>query len=97
MTEIALHNVRISGGGKFTFNGYARDERIAATLDGVQVTDDAPYSYDVKHADLTLGPGPTNLHLPAGPDSTGNDSTIRGTPAEGNPASCADKFVPFPQ
>ena len=95
-TNIALHNVRVSGGGKFTFDGYAHNERIVATLDDVQITDDAQYTYDVKHADLTLGPGPTNLHLPAGPDSTGNDSTVRGTPAEGNPASCAEKFAPFP-
>ncbi len=101
MTNIALRHVRISGGGKFTFDGDAHSARIAAMLDGVQITDDAPYTYEVKHADLTMGPGPTNLRLPAGPDSTGrdstgNDSTITGTPAEGNPASCADKFVPFP-
>jgi polygalacturonase len=92
MKDITLHNVRVSGGGKITFNGYAKDYRIAATLNGVQITDDAKYSYELKHADLTLGPEPTNLQLPAG-----EDSTIKGTPAEGSPASCADKFVPFPQ
>jgi len=92
MRNITLHNVRVSGGGKITFNGYAHDDRIAATLSGVQITDDAKYSYVMDHADVTLGPEPTNLQLPAG-----EDSTIKGTPAEGNPASCADKFVPFPQ
>jgi len=92
MKDITLHNVRVSGGGKITFNGYAKDYRIAATLDGVQTTDDAKYSYEMKHADITLGPGPTNLQLPAG-----EDSTIKGSPAEDSPASCADKFVPFPQ
>jgi polygalacturonase len=92
MRDITLHNVRISGGGKFTFNGYSQGYRIAATLDGVQMTDDAKYSYEVKHADLTLGPGPTNLQLPAG-----EDSTIKGSPVEGTPESCAAKFVPFPQ
>ena len=92
MRDITLHNVRISGGGKITFNGYDHTHRIAATLDGVQITDQANYTYEVNHADLTLGPDPTNLQLPAG-----NDSTITGKPAEGNPASCADKFVPFPQ
>ena len=92
MRDITLHNVRVSGGGKITFNGYDHDHRIAARLDDVQITDDAKYAYEVKHADLTLGPGPTNVQLPAG-----EDSTIKGTPAEGNPASCADKFVPFPQ
>ncbi len=96
MKDVTLHNVRVSGGGKITFNGYTKDYRIAATLDGVQITDDAKYTYDLHHADITLGPGATNLQLPAGEDSTGNDSTIKGTPAEGSPASCAEKFVPFP-
>lgn len=91
MKNVTLHNVRVSGGGKITFNGYSHDDRIAATLDDVQITDTAKYTYEVKHADLTLGPGPTNLQLPQG-----EDSTIKGTPAEGTPASCAEKFVPFP-
>jgi len=97
MRGITLHNVRVSGGGKITFNGYDQTHRIAATLDGVQIVDQATYTYEVNHADLTLGPGATNLELPAAADLTKNDSTVKGTPAEGNPASCADKFVPFPQ
>ena len=92
MRDITLKNIRISGGGKITFNGYARDYRIAATLDGVQITDDAQYTYELNHADLILGPDPTNLHFPAG-----QDSTVQGTPAEGAPAACDDKFVPFPR
>jgi polygalacturonase len=92
MRGITLHNVRVSGGGKITFNGYDPTHRIAATLDGVQITDQAAYTYQVVHADLTLGPGATNLALPPG-----DDSTISGKPAEGDPASCAEKFVPFPQ
>jgi polygalacturonase len=92
MRKITLDNVRVSGGGKITFNGYAHNYRIAAALNGVQITDEAKYKYQLDHADLTLGPEPTNLRLPAG-----EDATVKGTPAEGNPASCADKFVPFPQ
>jgi polygalacturonase len=61
-------------------------------LDGVQITDQATYTYEVVHADLRLGPGATNLALPPG-----DDSTISGKPTEGDPASCAEKFVPFPQ
>jgi polygalacturonase len=91
MRDITLHNIRVSGGGKVTFNAYDHMHRIAATLDGVQITDQAAYTYEVKHADLTLGLAPTNLDLPAG-----DDSTISGKPAEGDPASCAEKFVPFP-
>jgi polygalacturonase len=92
MREITLHNVRISGGGKITFNGYDSGHRIGAILDGVQLTDTVNYTYSLNHADLRLGPGPTNLELPAG-----EDSTTKGTPAEATPASCADKFVLFPE
>jgi polygalacturonase len=92
MRGITLRNVRISGGGKISFNGYDPTHRIAATLDGVQITDDAQYTYSLHHADLTLGPGATNLTFPAG-----EDSTVTGKPAEGSPDSCDDKFVPFPQ
>lgn len=101
MRGITLHNVRISGGGKFTFNGYDPTHRLAATLDGVQIVDQSAYTYELNHADLTLGPAPTNLQLPAAdsttPGAAKNDSTINGAPAEGNPASCADKFLPFPR
>ncbi|HEV2173527.1 MAG TPA: glycosyl hydrolase family 28 protein, partial [Nitrospira sp.] len=91
MSDITLHNVRISGGGKITFNGYDKDHRIGAILDGVQLTDTAAYTYSLNHADIRLGPSATNLHL-----SAGEDSTLQGTPAEATPASCADKFVRFP-
>jgi polygalacturonase len=97
MRDITLHNVRVSGGGKITFNAHDHTHRIAATLDGVQITDQAAYTYQLNHADLTLGPAPTNLNLPAGPDLTNEDSTISGKPADGDPASCADKFVPCPE
>jgi polygalacturonase len=92
MRDITLHNVRVSGGGKITFNGYDSTHRIAVKLDGVQIADNAQYKYELDHSDITLGPEPTNLQLPAG-----TDSTITGKPAEGNPASCAQMFVPFPQ
>jgi polygalacturonase len=90
MRDITMHNVRVSGGGKFSFNGYARDERIAALLDNVQITDESNYTYSLAHADLTLRS--TNLQFPSG-----DDSTVQGAVAENNPASCRDKFVPFPQ
>jgi polygalacturonase len=92
MRDVTLHNVRVSGGGKITFNGYSHEYRIGVRLDGVYLTDDADYAYSVNHADLVLGPGAVNLKLPAG-----TDSTIQGTPAkEGTPASCEKMFVPFP-
>lgn len=92
MKDIVLHNVRISGGGAITFNGYDHDHRIDALLNGVQITDNAKYNYVLKHADMRLGPLPTNLQLP-----TGEDSTVQGKPQQGESAACAEKFVPFPQ
>jgi polygalacturonase len=92
MRDITLHNVRVSGGGKISFNGYANDYRVAANFDDVLLTDGATYTYSIHHADFVLGPGPANLQL-----SGGVDSTLRGKPQEGAAASCADKFVPFPQ
>jgi polygalacturonase len=92
MRDVTLHNVRVSGGGKISFNGYSHDHRIEVKLDNVFLTDNADYTYSVNHADLHLGPGVVNLKLPAG-----SDSTIQGTPAKtGTPAPCDAMFVPFP-
>jgi polygalacturonase len=96
MAGITLHNVRISGGGKISFNGYDQQHRIAATLDGVQLTDQSTYTYSLNHADLRLGPGPVNLQFPAGADSTIQKTPPQTTPPTGVPAFCADKFVDFP-
>jgi polygalacturonase len=92
MRDITLHNVRVSGGGKISFNGYAKDYRVGVTLDGVTLTDAANYTYSIHHADIVLGPGATNVK-PSG----GEDSTLQGTPSKGAAASCTDKFVPFPR
>ena len=91
MRDITLHNVRASGGGKISFNGYAKDYRIGATLDNVLLTDSASYTYAIRHADLVLGPGPVNLSL-----EDGVDSTVQGKPGKGAATPCADKFAPFP-
>ncbi|MDR3793771.1 MAG: glycosyl hydrolase family 28 protein [Terracidiphilus sp.] len=92
MRAIALRNVRVSGGGKLTFNGYDQSHRIAAQLDGVQLTDQSPYKYIFVHSDVSLGPGATDLQFPKG-----DDSTLTGSPASATPPSCTEKFVPFEQ
>jgi polygalacturonase len=92
MKDVTLHNVRISGGGKFSFNGYDHEHRVGVTLDNVLISDAVEYKYAVHHADIRLGPGPVNLQIPEG-----EDSTLTGKPSNGTPASCADKFVPFPE
>jgi len=90
MRDITLRNVRVSGGGKISFNGYAKDYRVGVILDNV-LTDSAAYTYSIHHADLVFGPGPVNLK-----PVDGVDSTLQGKSGSGNPESCADKFVPFP-
>jgi len=92
MRDIKLHDVRVSGGGKISFNGYATDYRVAVNLDDVLLADSAAYSYSIHHADIVLGPGPANLKV-----SGGVDSTLQGTPGNGTARSCTDGFVPFPQ
>ena len=90
--DITLHNVRVSGGGKISFNGYSQDHRVGVTLDNVLITDKADYKYSLRHADIKIGPGPVNLQL-----TGGIDSTLSGKAGKGSPASCTDKFVPFPR
>jgi polygalacturonase len=95
--DITLHNVRVSGGGKILFDGYDHEHRAQILLDGVYLTDDGlsptPYTYTFDYADVTYGPGGSNLQLP----TPATDVTITGKPSDGKPASCADKFVPFPE
>jgi polygalacturonase len=42
MRDIRLHDVRMSGGGKISFNGYAKDYRVGVILDDVLLTDGGP-------------------------------------------------------
>ena len=88
--DITLRNVRVSGGGKVQFNGFDHTHRIGVTLDGVTLDNPAKYKLQAIHADLTYGPGPSNLVF------TGDDSTVIGKQSGGNLASCAAKFVSFP-
>ena len=90
--DITLHDVRVSGGGRITFNGYDQDHRVAAILDGVLLEGSAPVKYVIEHADVRLGPGPVNLDIPRG-----TDSTLEGKPTAGSLPACAEKFVPFPR
>jgi polygalacturonase len=90
-TDIHLDRVHISGGGKISFNGYSQEYRLGVFLDDVETTDHASYSYSVKHADFTVGPGPVNLKL------HGEETTVTGTAGTGSPYSCAGRFPVFPR
>jgi polygalacturonase len=90
-TDIALRNVRVSGGGKIQFNGFDHTHRVNVTLDGVLALDSpVHYKAQANHTDLTFGPGPVNLIF------TGDDSTVTGKEVNGDLPACAAKFVPFP-
>ncbi len=94
--DITFHNVFVSGGGKILFDGYDHDHRAQIVLDGVYLSDAAnppvPYDYTFDNADITYGPGGSNIVLPAG-----TDTTITGAPVkDSHAASCAARFVPFP-
>ncbi len=92
MRDITLHNVRVSGGGKFTFNGYDHTHRIAATLDGVQITDDSEIHLRSESRRPDARPGTDE---PA--TASGRRFHDQREAGRRNPASCAEKFVPFPQ
>jgi polygalacturonase len=92
MKDVTLHDVRISGGGKFSFNGYDTTHRVGVTLDNVLTTDGAAYQDAIHHADIHLGPGPVNLPL-----TGGEDSTITGAAGHGTADGCGEKFVEFPE
>jgi len=93
--DITMKNVTISGGGELLFDGFDKEHRAAATLDGVFLADaeTAKYSYKVGHADVTIGKGGSNLNPP-----TDDDSTLTGTPSKGTGSpSCAARFVAWPE
>jgi len=89
-TDITLRNVRIQGAGKITLDGYDASHRLGMTLDNVVLTDPKSVKIAGTHADLKIGPGPSNLHL------EGEDVKVTGGPGTGAPNACVDKFVEFP-
>jgi polygalacturonase len=90
--DIQLRNVRISGGGLISFNGYAADHRIGVGLNGVTTEGSEPVTYSIRHTDFHLGPEPVNLRL------EGTDVTVTGKATLGlEPGRCSEMFVPFPQ
>lgn len=90
-TDILLRNVRISGGGKLSFNGLDQVHRLGMQLDGVLLDSSQSYKISAHHADIQLGPGATNFA------PLGEDVKITGQISNAKPQSCAEKFVPFPR
>jgi polygalacturonase len=90
-TDITLRNVRILGAGKITLDGFDAAHRLGMQFDNVVLLDPAAVKMAANHALLTLGPGPVNFR-PAG-----EDVKLNGQPGKGTAASCAGKFIPYPE
>ncbi len=89
--DITLHNVRIGGGGTIKLNGFDKTHRIGIRFDDTYLVDgSSAYKYKIAHADITMGPGGSNL------EPKGEDSTLSGVAKTGVAQSCAAMFVPFP-
>jgi polygalacturonase len=89
-TNIVLRNLRISGAGKITLDGFDAAHRLGMQFDNVTLSNPTEIKVIGTHADLSLGPGPVNFH-PAG-----DDVRESGSPGKGAPNACEGKFVPFP-
>ncbi len=88
--KILLKDVRISDSGTITLNGYDATHRVGIQFDGVLLDHPETYKFEVKHADVTYGPGPVNFK------AAGEDSTEHGQGGKGTLLPCAAKFVDFP-
>lgn len=89
--DISLHDVRVSGGGKVTLDGYDAAHRLGIQFDNVILDASASLEMIASHASVTLGPGPVNFR------PVGEDVTLVGKPGAGTPNACAEKFVPLPR
>jgi polygalacturonase len=89
--DVTLRSVRIFGAGKLTLDGFDPGHRLGITFDNVLLADPATIKITADHALLTFGPGLVNF-LPKG-----EDVEVKGEPTKATPASCAEKFVPFPE
>ena len=88
--DIVLRNVRISGQGKITLDGFDAAHRLGLTFDGVVLNSPESIPITAQHLDLRLGPGPVNF-VPAGPDVN-----VTGKPGKSPGGACEEKFVPYP-
>ena len=88
---VALHDVRVSGGGKVTLDGYDAAHRLGIQFDNVILDSPALFQFFANHADILLGPGSVNFQ------PSGADLHFTGKPGPTAPNACRDKFVPLPK
>jgi len=87
---IVLRDVHITGGGKISLDGADSAHRLGIQFDNVSLDEAAAKSVHTVHAEITLGPGATNLK------ASGEDVHVTGATAKASPGACAERFVPFP-
>jgi polygalacturonase len=90
-TGIVLRDVRVQGAGKITLQGYDAQHPLGMTFDNVQFDSLKDIQAIAEYADLKFGPGAVNLK------AAGQGVTVTGTPSNGKPNACTDKFVPIPR
>jgi polygalacturonase len=90
--DIALHDVRMAGGGRITLDGLDAEHRLEVTLDNVFADGVAASDLHAAFADVTTGPRLGNL-APAG---TGVEVMQAAGSLAGTPLDCSGRFVPFP-
>ena len=87
---IVLRDVRILSPGKVMLQGLDTKHRLGIHFDNVTLDAPADTPIAANHADITLGPGPVNFR------PSGEDVRVIGSPGQGRPDACQDKFVPLP-
>jgi polygalacturonase len=88
--DIVLRNVRITGPGKITLDGFDATRRLGLTFDGVVLSNIESIPITAQHMELKLGPGPVNF-VPSG-----TDVNIAGESGKGPARACEEKFAPYP-
>ncbi len=91
--DITMRDVRVAGGGQILIEGFDSSHPANVLLDGVFTTDSAEYSYDVKHANIVVGPLGTNLKVTQAASAARAPSSA----ASKIGASCVERFVAFPE
>ncbi|MGB6498552.1 MAG: glycosyl hydrolase family 28 protein [Candidatus Acidiferrum sp.] len=90
-TEIVLHDVRASGGGKVTLDGYDASHRLGIQFDNVILDAPSLIKLLANHADILIGPGPVNFR------PSGIDVHLTEKDGSATPNACQNKFVPLPK
>ncbi|MGC2817849.1 MAG: glycosyl hydrolase family 28 protein [Candidatus Acidiferrum sp.] len=90
-TEIVLHDVRASGGGKVTLDGYDTSHRLGIQFDNVILEAPPLIKLLANHADILIGPGSVNFR------PSGIDVHLTEKDGSATPNACQNKFVPLPK